>query len=78
MAAIQRGNLIELSTGVLGVDEACSGIRSFQSTLMAALFLDERVTLLQGLGMAVTVASLIAMTVIGALLNATPAVAVDP
>lgn len=39
--AIQRGNLIELSTGVLGVDEACSGIRSFQSTLMAALFLGE-------------------------------------
>jgi len=39
--ALQRGNLIELSTGVLGVDEACSGIRSFQSTLMAALFLGE-------------------------------------
>jgi exosortase len=39
--ALQHGNLIELSTGVLGVDEACSGIRSFQSTLMAALFLGE-------------------------------------
>jgi len=39
--AIQRGNLIEISTGVLGVDEACSGIRSFQSTLMAGLFLGE-------------------------------------
>lgn len=39
--AFQRGNLIELSTGVLGVDEACSGIRSLQSTLMAALFLGE-------------------------------------
>ena len=39
--AMQRGNLIELSTGVVGVDEACSGIRSFQSTLMAALFLGE-------------------------------------
>ena len=39
--AIQQGNLIEVSTGVLGVDEACSGIRSFQSTLMAALFLGE-------------------------------------
>lgn len=39
--ALQRGNLIELSTGVVGVDEACSGIRSFQSTLMAALFLGE-------------------------------------
>jgi exosortase len=39
--AFQHGNLIELSTGVVGIDEACSGIRSFQSTLMAALFLGE-------------------------------------
>lgn len=39
--AFQRGNLIEVSTGVLGVDEACSGIRSFQSTLMVGLFLGE-------------------------------------
>jgi exosortase len=39
--AMQRGNLIELATGTVGVDEACSGIRSFQSTLMAALFLGE-------------------------------------
>jgi exosortase len=39
--ASQRGNLIELSTGVVGVDEACSGIRSFQATLMSALFLGE-------------------------------------
>ncbi|MBK5291387.1 MAG: exosortase/archaeosortase family protein [Acidobacteriia bacterium] len=39
--ALQRGNLIEISTGMLGVDEACSGIRSLQSTLMAALFLGE-------------------------------------
>jgi len=37
----QRGNLIELSTGAVGIDEACSGIRSFQSTMMAALFLGE-------------------------------------
>jgi exosortase len=41
VAAIQRGNLIEVSTGVLGVDEACSGIRSFQSSLMAALLMGE-------------------------------------
>lgn len=39
--AFQRGNLIELSTGVVGVDEACSGIRSFQGTLMGALFMGE-------------------------------------
>ncbi len=39
--AFQKGNLIEVSTGTVGIDEACSGIRSFQSTLMAALFLGE-------------------------------------
>ena len=39
--AMQRGNLIELSTGTVGVNEACSGIRSFQSTLMAALLMGE-------------------------------------
>lgn len=35
------GNLIHLGTGVLGVDEACSGVRSLQSMLMASLFLGE-------------------------------------
>ena len=39
--ALQRGNLIDLATGTVGVDEACSGIRSFQSSLMAALLLGE-------------------------------------
>jgi len=39
--ALQRGNLIELGSGTLGIDEACSGIRSFQSTLMAGLFMGE-------------------------------------
>src|SRR6266550_247428 len=41
VVALQRGNIIELSTGVVGIDEACAGIRSFQSTLMGALFLGE-------------------------------------
>mgnify|MGYP006283215369 CR=1 FL=1 len=35
------GNLIVTANGVLGVDDACSGIRSLQSSLMAALFLGE-------------------------------------
>lgn len=39
--AINQGNLIEIPSGVVGVDEACSGIRSLQSTLMGALFLGE-------------------------------------
>ena len=41
IAAQQHGNVIEVSTGVVGVDEACSGVRSLQTTLMAALFLGE-------------------------------------
>lgn len=39
--ALCVGNIIELSTGTLGVNEACSGIRSFQSSIMAGLFLGE-------------------------------------
>src|SRR5262249_30213157 len=39
--AFQHGNIIEISTGVVGVEEACSGIRSLQSGLLAALFLGE-------------------------------------
>ena len=41
IAAIDHGNLIEVRSGLLGVDEACSGIRSLQATLMAGLFLGE-------------------------------------
>ncbi len=36
-----QGNNIEIDTGVLGVDDACSGVRSFQSSLMAALLFGE-------------------------------------
>ena len=39
--ALQNGNLIEVKTGLLGINEACSGIRSFQATLMVSLFLGE-------------------------------------
>lgn len=39
--AVQHGNLIEVGTGTVGVEEACSGIRSFQSSLMISLFLGE-------------------------------------
>lgn len=37
--AQRMGNLIQLPSGMLGVDEACSGIRSLQSTIMATLFI---------------------------------------
>jgi exosortase len=36
--ALLHGNVIEISTGLVGIDEACSGIRSLQATLMIALF----------------------------------------
>jgi exosortase/archaeosortase family protein len=39
LPALQRGNIIEVGTGLVGIDDACSGIRSFQATLMIALFL---------------------------------------
>lgn len=37
--AIPRGNLIELESGIVSIDEACSGVRSLQSCLMAAVAL---------------------------------------
>ncbi|MDP9291587.1 MAG: archaeosortase/exosortase family protein, partial [Verrucomicrobiota bacterium] len=39
--AVQHGNVIEISAGLLGIDEACSGVRSLQATFMASLFLGE-------------------------------------
>jgi exosortase/archaeosortase family protein len=39
--AAQHGNVIELRTGWVGLDEACSGIRSLQATFMLTLFLGE-------------------------------------
>jgi exosortase len=41
IAAAQHGNIIEVSTGMLGVDEACSGIRSLQATIVVSLFFGE-------------------------------------
>ncbi len=39
--AIQHGSVIEISAGMLGIDEACSGVRSLQATLMTSLYLGE-------------------------------------
>lgn len=39
--SVRQGNLIEIANGVVGIDEACSGIRSVQATLMASLFLGD-------------------------------------
>jgi exosortase len=39
--SVQHGNLIEVAAGMVGINEACSGIRSLQSGLMLSLFLGE-------------------------------------
>lgn len=39
--AVLHGNIIQLRHATLGVSEACSGIRSFQTTLMAGVFFGE-------------------------------------
>jgi exosortase len=37
--AERKGSVIQLTTGQVGVDDACSGFRSLQSSIMAALFI---------------------------------------
>ena len=39
--ALRQGNLIMIPSGVLGVEEACSGVRSLQSGMMVSLFFGE-------------------------------------
>lgn len=41
IAAWSAGNVIQLPSTAVGVDEACSGLRSFQGALMCALFFGE-------------------------------------
>src|SRR4029077_10025992 len=38
---LQRGHLIATSLSTVGIDEACSGIRSLQASLMISLFLGQ-------------------------------------
>ena len=61
--ALNSGNLVVLSKGVIGISEACSGIHSLQSLLMVALFLGEerrmrirRRFFMLGLGVALSLA----------------------
>jgi exosortase/archaeosortase family protein len=39
--ALRHGNLIEVGSGYIGIEEACSGVRSLQATLMVSLFLGD-------------------------------------
>jgi exosortase len=40
--SLQHGNIIEVGAGAVGIDEACSGIRSLQAALMISLLCGER------------------------------------
>jgi exosortase len=42
--ALQLGNVIEVGSGLIGIEDACSGVRSLQATLMVSLFLGELYT----------------------------------
>lgn len=68
--AVRSGSLISLPGSTLGVEEACSGIRSLQATLMLAVFLGElnRMTVrnrfgLLALGVLVALLSNVARTI---------------
>lgn len=39
--AVQFGNVIQVGNGYVGIDEACTGVRSLQATFMVSLFLGE-------------------------------------
>jgi len=41
ISAVQMGNVIELGSGFVGIDDACTGVRSLQATFMVSLFLGE-------------------------------------
>ena len=41
IGAYQLGNVIQLHNGFVGVDEACSGVKTLQAAIMMALFLGE-------------------------------------
>ena len=58
--ALQHGNVIEVGTGFIGIEEACSGVRSIQATLMVSLFLGELYSF--------TISRRVVLIVIGALL----------
>ena len=66
----QSGNLVHIETGVIDIDEACSGIRSLQAMVMLSLFLGElfrlkpaRRVLLLVLGIAATLLANVIRTV---------------
>lgn len=62
--AVQSAHVIQLPNGVVGVDEACSGVRSLQSSIMAALFIGD-LTLRRTSAKVVFLAAGIGLAVVG-------------
>jgi exosortase len=56
--ALASGNLVHLPNGVVGIDEACSGVRSLQAMLMTSLFLGQLRRLQLGSRLGLVVAAL--------------------
>ena len=48
IGAYQLGNVIQLHNGFVGVDEACSGVKTLQAAIMVALFFGELLRLSAG------------------------------
>jgi exosortase len=59
VAALQRGNTIELANLIVGIGTACSGIESFQASLMVSLFLVGLMRLRWGAGLTLVMAGLV-------------------
>jgi exosortase len=66
--ARRMGSVIQLPNGTVGVDEACSGIRSLQSTVMATLFIGYLTLKSRGLQIALFFCG-IALAIIGNLIR---------
>ncbi|CAM2973619.1 exosortase/archaeosortase family protein [Rariglobus hedericola] len=70
--AMVQGNVIEVARGMVGVNEACSGLRSLQTVIMMALFLGEmdrfrlrrRLVLLGGAILAALLVNIVRTTVL--------------
>ena len=66
--AERMGSVIRLPNGTVGVDEACSGIRSLQSTVMATLFIGYLTLKTRGLQVALFVCG-VALAIFGNLIR---------
>ena len=64
IAAVQRGNTVELTNHVVGIGTACTGIESFQASLMVSLFLSGLMRLRWGASFALVIAGFLCSLVV--------------